>query len=271
LLKKQAVAFIGAGFMGQALIRGLIKSGCLVAKQITISDSNERIVSDVVSQFKVNAAKSNEKAVERASIVILAVKPQDLPSVIKSLGKKLGKEKLIISIAAGVTINTICDLLPEKARVVRAMPNIAATIGESASAICLSEAATDTDLVMAKKIFDAVGESVVVDESLMDSVTGLSGSGPAFVFVFLDALIEAGVRSGLTREMATKLASHTMYGSAKLAIETGEKPSSIKDRVSSPGGTTLAGLSVLDTGTFKREVLKAVEAARKRSKELSNK
>jgi len=268
VIKNKNIAFVGSGFMGGALIRGLVESGAVKPSNITATDPRESVLKNLAKELGIKTSSDNSEAVADAGIVVLAVKPQVLESVVKSLKGKLGRKKLIISIAAGVKTGAVAQWLSSGAKVVRAMPNMGATIGLSATALCAGDAANEVDIAIARQIFDSVGESVVVEEKLMDAVTGLSGSGPAFVFAFLEGLIDAGVRCGLTRETATVLARQTLYGAAKMARDLGEHPSLLKERITSPGGTTIAGLTVLEEAGFRGLIIRAVEKAVERSKEL---
>lgn len=270
MIADKTIAFVGAGFMGEALIRGLITSRAAAAEHIIACDPREGQLAALAGRYGVRVAADNAAGVAGADIVILAVKPQALPASVKELGRRLGRRKLVISIAAGVSVATLESLAPGGARIVRAMPNIAATIGAAVTALCAGSGARDDDIMVARRVFDAVGETAVVEEKLMDAVTGLSGSGPAFVFLFLEALIDAGVRAGLSRETAEQLAGQTLLGAAKMARETGESPTSLRHRVTSPGGTTIAGLFALEEAGFKAAVMRAVEAAARRSAELGS-
>lgn len=268
MIRNKKIAFIGAGFMGGALIRGLARSQTVDPKQVTASDPRDQSLSTLASETGVNVARDNAKAVADADIVVFAVKPQIMESVARDLGRKIGKKKLVISIAAGVKTASIESWLPSGARVVRAMPNMPAVVEQSASAICAGASADNVDIMLARQMFDAVGETIEVDEKLMDAVTGLSGSGPAFVFLFLEAMIDAGVSVGLDRASARTLAAQTLYGSAKMAKLSGESPSALKDRITSPGGTTIAGLAELEDRAFRGAIMGAVAKAVRRSKEL---
>ena len=271
MLEKRTLAVLGSGFMGQSLMRGLVDSKAIAAERIRAADTSEKAVEQAASHIGVTGALTNADAVDGADIVILAVKPQVLPEVIKELGQKLDKKKLVVSVAAGVTTETLLSSLPRGARVIRAMPNIAAAAGQAATAICAGGAANEEDVVMAKRIFDSMGETVAVDESAMDAVTGLSGSGPAYVFLFLEALIDAGVRCGLTRDVSKTLAVQTLYGAATMMKDSNGHPAEMKDRVTSPGGTTIAGLASMESDGLRAAVIKGVEAAYLRSKELGGK
>lgn len=265
---EKKIAFIGAGSMGSAIIRGLVKSGAVSAKSIVATDLSKGLLKKLEKEMKVAVTIDNKKAVAKSDVILLAVKPQVIKKVIEPVKDSIGTSKLVISIAAGTPIATIEAALNPGARVVRAMPNMAAAVGRSATAVSAGSAAKASDIKLALKLFGAVGEVVAISEKQMDAVTALSGSGPAFVFLFLGALIDAGVRCGLTREVARKLAEQTVIGAGSLAAHTKEDPGALIDRISSPGGTTIAGLAALEEAGFKDIVIRAVEEAHKRSKEL---
>ncbi len=270
MIKSKNIALVGAGFMGSALIRGLVNSKTASPERIFAFDSDQETLEALSGQLGVKAAGDNEEAVKNADIVILAVKPQIVADVARSFSGEIDGEKLVISIAAGVTIKSLEAMFKPGSRIIRAMPNMPAMVGEAATAICAGTAVEKEDIGIARQIFDAVGKTVVVDESAMDAVTGLSGSGPAYVFTFLEALTEAGLSCGLSREVSEKLAGQTLYGAARLAMETGASPAKLRERITSPGGTTLAGLASLKSEGFSDIVQNAVKAAMKRSKELGS-
>lgn len=205
-----------------------------------------------------------------AGIIILSVKPQVIEKVLAEIAPVVDDKKLIISIAAGVSLAKIENALKKGSRVVRVMPNTPALVLAGVAALTRGNSATNEDVSFAKVIFDSVGRSVVVDEKLMDAVTGLSGSGPAYVFMIIDALSDAGVKVGLPRQLALELAAQTVYGSAKMVLETKEHPAKLRDMVTSPGGTTIEGLHALEKGKLRATLMNAVEAATARSKELGN-
>jgi pyrroline-5-carboxylate reductase len=219
----------------------------------------------------VRFAASNAAAAREAQIVILSVKPQAMNKLLDEIAGALDDTKLVISIAAGVPIAAIERKVGHGVRIVRTMPNTPALVGAGATALSAGEHATQEDLRQAKALFDAVGRAVIVDEELLDAVTGLSGSGPAYIFLIIEALSDAGVKVGLARQQAQELAAQTVLGSAKLLIDTGEHPGRLKDQVTSPGGTAIAGLHTLEAGGLRTTLMDAVEAATRRSKELGKK
>lgn len=266
----ERIAFIGAGNMGSAMIRGLIKSGVAKPSQIMASDLDAERVGALAKELKIAVAKDNRSAVEWCDLVVLAVKPQVLDEVLHELGD-IGS-KLVLSIVAGATIAKIQSGLGGKAKVVRAMPNTPALVGEGISAFCAGSGVTATELKRAQKILGAVGETVLVKkEELLDAVTGLSGSGPAYVFLVIEALADGGVLMGLDRETALKLAVQTVLGSAKLLIETGKHPAQLREMVTSPGGTTAMGLKKLEQKGVRGAFISAVKSATERARELGKK
>jgi len=222
----------------------------------------------VKESYGVLTSGNNLNVVSASEIVIYAVKPQIMAQVLRETATSLDMSKLIISIAAGVPLSAIESCLNKDLRLVRVMPNIAASVKEGAAAIAPGKHALKDDLKVAKAIFDSVGKSVIIEEELMDAITGLSGSGPAYLFLIVDALADAGVKMGLSREDALLLSTQTVLGAAKLLMETNEHPGKLKDRVTSPGGTAIAGLHTLEQGGLRTTLINAVEAATRRSKEL---
>jgi len=262
------IVFVGAGNMAEALIRGLLRGGHCQPDEISASAPREERSSDLHERFSIHTSTDNRTVLEGADIVIFSVKPQILSRVLEQVADAIPPGALVISIAAGVPIAAIESRLREGSRVVRAMPNTPALVDAAATAIAAGVHANELDLVDAKRIFDAVGITVVLDESLLDAVTGLSGSGPAYVFLILEAMSDAGVKVGLSRRTAQLLAAQTVFGSAKLLIETNEHPGLLKDMVTSPGGTAITGLHTLEHGGLRTTLIDAVEAATRRSQEL---
>jgi len=270
MLAVRTIAFIGGGNMAEAIIRGLLKEevgiGICVAEllparreQLTTLFPSVRVVDDAAE-----AARWGE-------VVVLAVKPQQAAGALDALEPVITSEKLIISIMAGIRAASIEEALAPGSRVVRAMPNTPALVGAGATAISAGRKATPGDLAVAEQLFALVGYAVQVDEKQMDGVTALSGSGPAFVCAFIEALADAGVKNGLPRDVAARLATQTVLGTARMVHETGDHPVVLREKVTSPGGTTIAGLHALETGAFRGTVMSAVDAACHRSKELSGK
>ncbi|MBI2376497.1 MAG: pyrroline-5-carboxylate reductase [Deltaproteobacteria bacterium] len=258
-------AVLGAGNMGTALLKGLLDSGVSPDRIVVTTKRKERARA-LAASVGVSVAESNAEAVDASDTVILAVKPQILSRVLDELRGRAAP--LYISVAAGVPTRVIERQIGNSPRVVRAMPNTPALIKEGATALAAGEHARELDLEHAKRIFEHVGVCVVVEEVHLDAVTGLSGSGPAYVMLIIEAFSDAGVKVGLSREIATELAVQTIRGSAGLLQKTGEHPGRLKDQVTSPGGTAIAGLHTLEAGGLRTTIMNAVESATKRAKEL---
>jgi len=264
-LKGVKLGFIGAGAMGGAIIQGLLVNGLVAGKNLVYYDP-DRTRQTQMDQLGVQAAPV-PAAVMQAQVVLLAVKPQVMDQVLGGIRGAARPGHLIISIAAGLTLKALETALPQS-RVIRVMPNTPTLVGAGMAALAPGSRATLEDLALALEIFEALGRAVVVEERLMDAVTGLSGSGPAYVAVFLEALTDGGVKMGLPRPLALLLASQTVIGAARLCLEKEIPPGMLKDLVTSPGGTTIAGLHVLEEGGFRGLVMSAVEAAARRAREL---
>ena len=264
----QTIGFLGTGNMAEALIRGLLRAGVVKPEQVWGSEPRASRMEHIKSRYGIHVTKYNVDVVRHASVIVLSVKPQILPTVLDEIAPRLKPRALVISVAAGVPIAVIEARLPTGIRVVRTMPNTPALVGAGATAIAANQHATADDLKITEQIFRSVGMTVVLDEEQLDAVTGLSGSGPAYMFLIIEALSDAGVKVGLSRYNALALAAHTVLGSAKLLIETGEHPGQLKDMVTSPGGTAIAGLHTLEAGGLRTTLMNAVEAATRRSREL---
>jgi len=269
MLTEKKIGFIGGGNMAEALISGLVHSDAARAENIICSDIREEPLAELHRKYGIATTTNNIEVAEKAEILIYATKPQILASVLKETAGVLDKSKLIISIAAGVPLAAIQSGLQKELRLIRVMPNICAFVKESATAIAAGKHVEAGDIELAKAIFDSVGISVFIKENvLMDAFTGLSGSGPAYVFLIIDAMADAGVKMGLSRKDSLLLSTQTVMGSAKLLLESKEHPGQLKDRVTSPGGTSIAGIHTLEQGGLRTTIMDAVEAATKRSREL---
>ena len=268
MLKGTRIAVIGGGKMGGALIQGMIAGGLVNAETVTVADTDEARLGELARDCKVLVTADNREAVRNAELILLAVKPQNMAEVLAGLTAAMFPSALVISIAAGISTAFIEERLGAGVRVVRVMPNMPALIGEGAAAIASGIHATEEDLRRTRHIFDAVGITVEVKEDLMDAVTGLSGSGPGYVFLIVEAFVDAGVRMGLSRETALKLIAQSLLGAAKLCLLGEKPPAELRAMVTSPGGTTFAGLKVMEEGKLREILMAAVEAATKRSAEL---
>ena len=267
-IKGQKVGFIGGGNMGEALIKGLIAANLVPAEAVYASDVRIERLRALDQQYGVQLCEDNAELVRQVDIVILAVKPQIMAPVVRQIAAAVTRKKLLISIAAGVSTQTIRAALGKDARLIRVMPNTPALVLEGATAIAKAEGLEPGDLDTAGEIFSAVGRVVTLDEDLMDAVTGLSGSGPAYVALVVESLADGGVKMGLDRLTAMTLATQTVLGAARLMLETGMHPGALKDMVSSPGGTTIAGIAALEEGGLRHNLIRAVERATQRSREL---
>lgn len=266
----QKIGFVGGGRMAEALVKGMLASGLVSAKYLVAADPSRERRETLAREYKIKTYATADKVWQECEIVVLAVKPQVVKAVLEEFRELVTDRHLIISIAAGVPLALLEGCLAHcRARVIRVMPNTPALVLAAASALSPGRYATDKDLERAKAIFDAVGVSVVLDECYLDAVTGLSGSGPAYVFSFLEALIDAGVKVGLTRSVAETLAVQTILGSVQLVLESKSHPAELRAMVTSPGGTTIAGLHALERGAFRGLIMDAVEAATLRSRQLA--
>jgi pyrroline-5-carboxylate reductase len=268
-MKDEVIAFLGGGNMAEALIRGLLAARLLPPQQVIVTDVRPERLDYLTRQFGIRALADNPAAAREADIVLLAVKPQQMIEVLKSIKSKISDSKLVISIAAGVPTARVERELGGKAHVVRVMPNTPALVGAGAAALCKGGYATNDDLETAEAILGAVGITVRTEERFLDAVTALSGSGPAYLFYVAEAMIQAGVEVGLTKEVAKKLAIQTVFGAGKLLKESGEDPAELRRKVTSPGGTTEAALKVMNERQLAGIFGEAIQAAARRSKELS--
>jgi pyrroline-5-carboxylate reductase len=268
MLKDKKIGVIGTGNMGESLISGLIYAKSSAPQNIICSDVRREKLKCIKDTYRVITTTSNIDVVKASEIVIYAIKPQIMASILRETAAYLDMSKIVISIAAGVPLAAIESCLNKDLRLIRVMPNIAASVKEGAAAITAGKHATKEDLKVAKAIFDSVGKSVIVEEELMDAITGLSGNGPAYIFLIVDALADAGVKMGLSREDALFLSAQTVLGAAKLLLETDEHPGRLKDKVTSPGGTAIAALHTIEEGGLRTTLINAVEVGTKRSREL---
>ena len=261
--------FIGSGRMATALIHGMIRAGTAPADRILASDPLPAARERLTAETSIVVGDSNLAVAQSTDVLVLAIKPQTMSRVLEELRPAVTSDHVVISIAAGVSLATIAAGLGTDRRLARVMPNTPALLGEGASGYCLGPGARDSDEEIVRSCVCAVGKAYRVPESLLDAVTGLSGSGPAFVYVIIEALSDGGVRMGLPREVATALAAQTVLGAAKMVLESGDHPGVLKDQVTSPGGTTIAGLHALERGGLRAALMNAVEAATNRSSELA--
>jgi pyrroline-5-carboxylate reductase len=267
-MKERRIGFVGAGNMATALARGLLTSGLVAAEQIRASDPSAERLAVLAHEHGIVTDADNQAVGRWADLVVLAVKPQVVDVAMTHLAPSLAAGTLLVTIAAGIPTSSLEARLPESVRVVRAMPNTPAIARAGATAVAHGARSTPEDLELAQALFGAVGRVVTLDEGLMNAVTGLSGSGPAYVMLMIEALADGGVKVGLGREAALLLAAQTVLGSAKLLLDTGEHPARLRDMVTSPGGTTIAGLHALESGGVRPALIDAVERATARAQEL---
>ena len=267
-IKGRKIGFIGAGQMGSALAKGLLEKGIFKKDEITASDPSPERKAIVEEEIGIRVYFENKECIERSDILVLAVKPQIMDSVLSGIRPFVEERHLLVSIAAGISTAFIEERLDPGIRVVRVMPNTPCLVQEGAAAVSPGRFATNEDVQTVMGIFEAVGVAVSVPEQLIDVVTGLSGSGPAYCFTFIEAMIEGGVLEGLPRDVAQRLAVQTVLGSARLLKELGKHPAELTSMVTSPGGTTIRGLYALEKYGFRRSIMEAISKATERSREL---
>jgi pyrroline-5-carboxylate reductase len=269
-LPKLTIAVLGAGKMGGILLEGFVKSGLVAPKQVVATVRSSAHAKTLAAKWGVQVTTDNVTAAKLADVILLGVKPVQISAVVDQIRPVLNTNKLLVSVAAGVKTGAIEDAAGCDVAVIRTMPNTPALIGAGMTALCAGRFVFEEQLELAKRLFDTVGRTVVVDEKHMDAVTGLSGSGPAFLYIIIDALAEAGVNVGLPREVATVLAAQTTLGSAKMVLETGTHPTVLKEQVTTPAGCTAEGILAMEEGCVRGTLIKTVKRAAERSKALAN-
>lgn len=270
MLSTQKIAVIGAGNIGRALIGGLVNGHEFNPSQLWATRRNPWALDELADAFRgIHTTKDNAEAVRQATVVVLAVKPQNVREVLEEIQEAVREDTLLISVLAGITTTALQERLGLEVPVVRTMPNTPALVDEGATAIAGGRFASEEHVLLAKHMFEAVGTVEVVPEYLMDAVTGLSGSGPAYVYMFIEALTDAGVKQGIPRATAFRLAAQTVFGAAKLVRETGKHPAILRDEVTTPGGTAIAAVAELESHGMRTMLINAVATATRRSKELS--
>jgi len=263
------IAVLGAGKMGGILVQAFLRSGLFPLENVAATVAHDARATALTKQFGITVTTNNLKAAQQADIILLGVKPQQLHDVVSGIAPALRPGKLLISFAASVKTGAIEEAAGCNISVIRAMPNTPAMVGAGITAICRGNFVTAKQLALAEQIFATVGRTVIVDEKHMDAVTGLSGSGPAFLYIIIEALAEAGVNVGLPRDIATLLAAQTTYGAAKMVLETGSHPALLKDEVTTPAGCTVEGILELEEGGLRVTLIKAVKRATERARELA--
>lgn len=263
------LALIGCGKMGQALLRGILRSGILAPSDLLVCDVAREPLAGLLEETGVEFTTSPMEVAEKAANVLVAVKPKDVPALFMDMPPGLMAHKLVLSVAAGITLPQLANHLPRGARIVRVMPNTPALVGKGATAYAAEGDVTAEDIEFVEQIFGSVGIVRRVEEKLLDAITGLSGSGPAYVFTIIEALADGGVRCGLPRAMALELAAATVAGAAAMVQQSGEHPAVLRDAVASPGGTTIAGIAALEAAGIRHALIEAVATATRRSQEMS--
>lgn len=265
------IGFIGCGNMGQAMIGGIVKSGIALPENIMVSDMNIDFLNSIKEKYAVSITSNNLEVAAFSDILILAVKPNIYETVIKEVSSTVKEEVLIVTIAAGVSINSVEKNFGRDMKVIRTMPNTPALVGEGMTAVSKNNKVSEAELNEALKIFQSFGKAEIIDEKLMDSIPAISGSSPAYVFMFIEALADGAVLRGMPRDKAYKFAAQAVLGSAKMVLETGEHPGSLKDKVCSPGGTTIEAVYSLEKDNFRGSVISAMESCTKKAMEMSKK
>ncbi|HVE14117.1 MAG TPA: pyrroline-5-carboxylate reductase [Elusimicrobiota bacterium] len=269
MLKNKTIAVIGAGHMGSALIGGMLKAKLVDAKRIRASRRSPQALAELKKRWGVQVCASNLAAARGADILLLCVKPQTAPAVLQEIAPAVTDKQLAISVMAGITTDTVASLLGKPLAVVRAMPNTPAQVDEGATALSKGAHASDADLRVAEAIFKAVGKVELLPESLLNAATGLSGSGPVYIYMVIEALTDGGVKMGIPRDIARRLAAQTVFGAAKMVLETGKHPAILKDEVTTPGGTAIAAIHELESKGLRTVLIDAVVTATRRAQELS--
>jgi pyrroline-5-carboxylate reductase len=268
MLKDKKLSILGAGKLGETLIRGLLEAGVTVPANITVTARHQDRINALSERFGVAGTLSNEQAAKTADIILLSVKPQTVQNALADIGQLVKPSQLLISVAASVSTSFIEKHLSNPVPVIRAMPNTPSQVNSGMTGLSAGNQAGKQHVELAKYIFDAVGRSVVVDEKHMDAITGLSASGPAFIYIIIESLAEAGVKVGLPRDIATELAAQTVVGAGSMVLETAEHPAKLKDMVTTPAGCTIDGILELEEGGLRVTLIKAVVKATQRAKEL---
>ena len=267
----KTIGFIGAGNMGGAMIGGICNSGLITPTQLLASDYAPSALSHLQNTYGIRTTSFNEEVAAESDILFLAIKPNKFAEVLPAIASSLKDNCLIVSIAAGQSIGTIESLLGTNRKIVRAMPNTPALVGEAMSALCCNNAVTEDELNYVKQLFECFGKAEIVAESMIDTVIGVSGSSPAYVYMFIEAMADAAVADGMPRPMAYKFAAQSVLGSAKMVLETGTHPGVLKDAVCSPGGTTIEAVAALEAGGLKGTIISAQRACVQKSKDMTNK
>lgn len=265
----KTIGIIGGGNMSQAIVSGLVKSEIIKGKNIIVSDRDEEKLNHMKENYGINITNNNEDVSKVSDIIILAVKPNIYGTVIEQIRNKVKEDVVIVSIAAGITMEFIQNKFEKNIKIVRTMPNTPALVGEGMTALCYNDFSSEEDVENVMNIFKSFGKVETISEKLMDVVPGISGSSPAYVYMFIEALADGGVLGGLPRDKAYKMAAQAVLGAAKMVLETGEHPGALKDKVCSPGGTTIEAVYSLEESNFRGAVIKAMEKCREKTIKMS--
>lgn len=266
------IGFIGCGNMAQAMIKGIVKSENISPENIFVSNPSEEKLKNIKRECNVNVTHDNKKVALNSDILILSVKPNKYGDVIKEIKEEVSPRAIIVTIAAGVSIDKVrLCFKNDEVKVIRTMPNTPALVGEAMTALCASDNVEEDEIDLIRKIFNSFGKTEIIEEKLMDVITGLSGSSPAYVYMFIEAMADGAVLQGMPREKAYKIAAQSVLGSAKMVLETGKHPGELKDQVCSPGGTTIEAVYCLEKNNFRASVMEAVDKCTEKSKEMAKK
>lgn len=266
---KKTIGFIGGGNMGQAMIAGLLNSKLVDSKNITVADLDTNKLENISKTFSINTTKDSLSLAKESDILVLSVKPNIYNIVLNQIKDHIKKDQIIISIAAGKSIKDIESIIGDDKKLVRTMPNTPALVGEGMSALCPNKNITDEDLDLSKSIFESFGKAEIMPEYLIDSVIGVSGSSPAYVFMFIEAMADAAVLGGMPRDKAYTFAAQAVLGSAKMVLETGKHPGELKDMVCSPGGTTIEAVATLEKTGFRSSIIESIVTCMQKSKDMT--
>ncbi|NOH15240.1 pyrroline-5-carboxylate reductase [Clostridium cochlearium] len=266
---KKNIGLIGCGNMAQAMITGIVSSKIVFGENVFVSDKDEEKLKYIKEKFNVNISKDNKEVAENSDIIILAVKPNKYAEVIQGIKDYVKKDVIIVVIGAGITINYVEESFKKKLKVIRTMPNTPALVGQGMSAICYNELITENDLKDVVNIFKSFGKVEIIEENLMDAIPAISGSSPAYVYMFIEALADGAVLDGVPRDKAYKMAAQSVLGAAKMVLETGEHPGELKDRVCSPAGTTIEAVYSLEKNNFRGTIMEAMRKCTDKTREMS--
>lgn len=266
---KKNIGFIGCGNMAQAMITGIVSSKIVFGENVFVSDKDEEKLKYIKEKFNVNISKDNKEVAENSDIIILAVKPNKYGEVIQGIKDHVKKDVIIVVIGAGITIDYVEESFEKKLKIIRTMPNTPALVGEGMSAICYNELITENDLEDVVNIFKSFGKVEIIEEDLMDAIPAISGSSPAYVYMFIEALADGAVLDGVPRDKAYKMAAQSVLGAAKMVLETGEHPGELKDRVCSPAGTTIEAVYSLEKNNFRGTIMEAMRKCTDKTREMS--